>query len=295
MLPESRSYQGGDDRRLVHELLRTVAGRLSEPVQCSIGDFEWWQVIDDDPAAIQSSTLWFDDGCLVAFTWPSGDIFDLIVHPDCRDLDAALLPDWIARLPEGAVELTVHTLESDAARAQALEAHGFRSTGRAYDNWVHSLEELPEVLHPEDYVIRALDPDRELESRVAAHRSAFHPSRMSVEKHQRAMASPLYRPDLDLVAVAPDDQIASYALVWFDAVNRKGLFEPVGTHADHRRRGLSRSVISEGLRRLNALGATYAFVNSTAGDVPSGRLYASCGFEVVDGVSVWTRPMGDES
>ena len=48
-----------------------------------------------------------------------------------------------------------------------------------------------------------------------------HPSSMTVEKHRRAMASPLYRQDLDLVAVAPDGEIAAYALVWFDPVNAR--------------------------------------------------------------------------
>jgi len=289
----SRPYGNTGDRQLIHELLRSAAGRSSTPAYGTVGDFEWWLVNDDDPTALRSSTLWFDgDARLVAFTWPNAPYFDLFVHPSRRDLDALLLHDWVTRQPAEAGELTVHCLDSDTARIEALNANGFAATGRGFDDWVQPLDSLPDDATPvpEGYVIRSFAGEIEIESRVAAHRSAFHPSRMTVEKHARALASPLYRQDLDLVAVAPDGQIASYTLVWFDEVNGKGLFEPVGTHADHRRLGLSRCVIHEGLRRLKALGAAYAFVNSTAGDVPSNRLYASCGFRIVDGVTIWKRP-----
>lgn len=55
---------------------------------------------------------------------------------------------------------------------------------------------------------------------VAVHRNAFAPSRMTVEKYRRIMNAPTYRPDLDLVVVAPDGTFAAFCIVWFDEVNR---------------------------------------------------------------------------
>ena len=71
---------------------------------------------------------------------------------------------------------------------------------------------------------------------------------------------PLYRCDLDLVTVAPNGDLASFCTVWFDDVGRSAYFEPVVTYAPYQRRGLARAVMHEGLRRVQRLGATVAFV-----------------------------------
>jgi ribosomal protein S18 acetylase RimI-like enzyme len=73
--------------------------------------------------------------------------------------------------------------------------------------------------------------------------------------------APLYRRDLDLVAIATDGAIASFCTLWFDDVTRSAYFEPVATLPAHRRRGLGRAVMCEGLRRAQRMGATVAFVS----------------------------------
>ncbi len=56
-------------------------------------------------------------------------------------------------------------------------------------------------------------------SRVDAHRSAFHPSRVTVESYGAVVSTPPYRADLDVVALAPDGTVAAYALAWLDEEN----------------------------------------------------------------------------
>ena len=93
----------------------------------------------------------------------------------------------------------------------------------------------------------------EVEMRARAQYGAFGssaPFERYLERFRKFMRSPVYDPDLDIVAVAPDGQIGAFCIVWMDPVNRVGLFEPVGTHPDFQRRGLGRAVMLEGLRRL---------------------------------------------
>jgi len=99
--------------------------------------------------------------------------------------------------------------------------------------------------------------------------------------------APLYRRDLDLVAVAPGGDLAAFCTLWFDDVTRTAAFEPVGTHPDHQRRGLGRALMAEGLRRVAGLGATLCTVGSYS--EPAGALYASLGFIEYDLSEPWEK------
>ena len=108
---------------------------------------------------------------------------------------------------------------------------------------------------PEGYRIRPLRRPDEIPARVDVHRAAFTPSRLTVEKYERLQTLPHYRPDDDLVVEAPDGALRR---VRDGVVGPEGLvgeFEPVGTHPDHQRRGLSRALLTWGLRRYAERGA----------------------------------------
>jgi predicted N-acetyltransferase YhbS len=95
------------------------------------------------------------------------------------------------------------------------------------------------------------------------------------------MAADGYRSDLDLVAVDQHGVLAAFVLVWHDAALNAGLFEPVGTHPAHRRRGVSRALLAEALARLHALRVSGVTVVAVGDDPITPRLYASVGFGLV--------------
>jgi mycothiol synthase len=73
----------------------------------------------------------------------------------------------------------------------------------------------------------------------------------------------------------------AYCLCWYDPVSRTGLFEPLGTRPAHRRLGLGRGVMIEGLRRLRALGSETALVTAFSENRAATGLYESVGFRTV--------------
>jgi ribosomal protein S18 acetylase RimI-like enzyme len=85
-----------------------------------------------------------------------------------------------------------------------------------------------------------------------------------------------------VVAAAPNGDIAAFSIVWLDAINRVGSFEPVGTHPDYQRKGLGRAVMLEALRRLEARGMQQAIVCTGNDNLPAIRLYESVGFRTVN-------------
>jgi predicted N-acetyltransferase YhbS len=217
------------------------------------------------------------------------------VHPDHCDLEPELIEWAMARLPvqpetAEAVQLILWSLESDDTRNQALETHGFVQTEQFYTSYLWTLDAPPPApVLPVGYTLRHVMGEHDVEARVAVHRSAFHPSRMTVAKQRAVMGAPTYRMDLDLVVVAPDASFAGYTIVWYDPINRSGLFEPVGVHADHRRKGLGRAVLYAGLQRLQALGARRAHVLSHGDDSEGAKLYQHAGFATIDRFRGWKK------
>lgn len=291
---ESRPYAGEEDYALMRRLLVETYARTGSPSYCTLGDLDWWRCTSNDPDVMQRTQLWFDDGRLVAFGWPGfTDQIDLIVHPDSREREPEMAEwaeaAWAARL-ETPKRFHLWSNAGDAQRNAWLAARGYRRTDEFLS--FHDLDltaYAPVVRLPEGYRVRAVRGEEEVAARVDVHRAAFHPSRMTVEKHRAVMHAPTYRPEFDLVVEAPDGTFAAFTIVWFDAENRMGLFEPVGCRPGEQRKGLARAVMNEGLLRLQAAGAHIAHVLSWVDDSAGAMLYKAIGFAPVDRIYKWEK------
>jgi ribosomal protein S18 acetylase RimI-like enzyme len=196
----------------------------------------------------------------------------LQVHPDLRSpgLEEEMLAVAEARLAaphDGRRVLSVWASDWDTARLALLKRRGY-TRGRWTDHqWRRDLNgPIPQVPIPAGYTVRALGDVDELPARSWASWRGFHPDASDEdyegwEWYLEVQSCPLYRRDLDIVAVAPGGEIASFGTLWYDDVTRSAYIEPVATVPEHQRLGLARANISEGLRRVQRLGATRAFVS----------------------------------
>jgi mycothiol synthase len=212
----------------------------------------------------------------------------LQLHPDhgTPELQAAMVnvaeQKLVVPAADGRRRLVVWAHSSDAQRQEILAGRGYSRAARTeYQRWRTLDAPLPEAPLPDGFLVRALRGVDEFPARSYLSWQAFHPDQPDSdykgwEWYANIQRAPLYRRQLDLVAVAPDGEFASFCTVWFDDVTRTGAFEPVGTAPAYQRRGLARAVIVEGLRRLRALGATLAFIGSS--EEAAHNLYASVGF-----------------
>ena len=194
----------------------------------------------------------------------------LHVHPalhsgyDTATLEEEMLAVAEERLagttPEGRRRLQVWAGERDAARQALLAARGY-SKGDWPDHkrrW-SSDRDIPAGRPPAGYTVCSLGDASELPARSWLSWRAFHPDEPDEdyegwEGYRNIQRCPLYRRDLDMVAVAADGELAAFCTLWYDDVTRSGYFEPVGTEPNHQRRGLGRAVMCEALRRLQRLG-----------------------------------------
>ena len=250
-------------------------------------------------------TLWeTPSGQLAAVLHPEGrgEAF-LQVHPAWRtpeleDEMLAVAEQHLANVgPNGQRHLTVWANEHDAMRRELLIERGYaQGDWPEYQRRRSITAPIADVPLAPGYVVRSLADGVELIERCYASGLAFHPDDIQyavdnrdVTWYRNIQTAPLYRRDLDLVALAPDGSVAAFCTIWFDDVTRTGAFEPVGTVPAHQRQGLGKAVMTEGLRRLQRLGATQVTVGSYS--VHAGALYASMGFTEYDLGERWIKSL----
>ncbi len=271
------------------EDLSTAAGLMSAAWQADAphvaetpAAIEWWYTVTYPDPLGDHLRLWFDDGRPVAWTWHEPPELECHVWTGDAHTDALLFAAIIHAVDAdaGEGELAAFAADADAAAIDVLRERGFEPAGRVLTQWQRRVDDgdLRRVVMPDGYRIRGLRGPDEFPARVDVHRAAFPTSRLTAEKYERLLTMPHYRFDDDLVVEAPDGSLAAFALTWYDAVGRVGELEPVGTHPDHQRQGLSRAIVTAGVSRLFERGARTVQVYSDATEAPAEALYAAVGF-----------------
>ena len=242
--------------------------------------------------------LWHVGERLVGYAMLGEDpTFDVQVLPEYawRGIEEEALGWTEARLAELRIadserwggHLVSGSRQNDAPRITFLERHGFRQGGEFSEvNLIYPLDgHIPAPVVPPGYQLRALAETGEIPNRVAVHRAVWQPwtvGDINDENYARFMQLPGYERELDVVAVAPDGTIAAYVNGWIDPRNCIGDFGPVGALPAYRRQGLTRAVLLECLRRMQARGMKRVSVSTGVSNEPARRLYASVGFTIVN-------------
>ena len=266
-----RPYRDHADLLGMQQLASELWRRQAPLASTHVGDLPWRMYQHIDRLSRDRVELWVDDDVVVGWGWLDvGDSeLDFEVHPDRLDLVAEII-EW-----SGA--RSVWQLETHAERVREIERAGYaRRDDHWYEHMVRSLDDLPSPVVPEGYRAHSM-ADGDLARRVEVHRAAFAPSRVVVESYGAVTRAFPYRAALDRVVAAPDGAYAAFALGWLDADNRVGELEPVGTHPEHRRKGLAAAVSLAALHALRDAGAKTGLVYSV-GRSEATRVYERIGF-----------------
>jgi mycothiol synthase len=180
----------------------------------------------------------------------------------------------------------------DTVLVEHFIQQGFRLR-RGITHMVRNLDENVQAAKPIDgFMLRGCKGLMEVSERAGAQYGAFG-SKAPFEQYEKRfvnfLRSVVYQPEMDIVAVSQDGQIASFGIVWTDTVNKVGLFEPVGTHPEFQRKGLGRAVMLEGLHRLQESGMQRAIVSTFVDNLAAIDLYESVGFQVANQLGTFEK------
>lgn len=241
-----------------------------------------------DPTEVM--TIWEDDQGVAAWllVGPRHKSYDAQVRPDLRG------NDFEREVLEYADDRTVELMRrhditgdciygdvfrGDAARVELLAALGWESD-----------KELPYVLNravinpiaapalPDGFSFRPAKGVEDAAALAEVHNASFGVG-WTPKLYRQVMESSGYEPERELVIRAPDGTLAAFTVIWYDHLNRTGLFEPVGTHKDYRRRGFGRAIILYGMQQMAAAGMELATVAHFGQNEAARGLYQACGFK----------------
>jgi mycothiol synthase len=282
MKPIYRPYQSEDDYWRMRQFLRDVFmlnGRLERCWHVARLEYARWHTCLNcaNVTLNQVVHLWEAGLQVAAILMPDGGKGEahFLLHPEfkTRALKLEMLKvaeqHLYATREDGSCTLLLWVHQTDGELQELLISHGYRKEDFPEHQWRRDLDKpIPDVPLAPGYTIRSLGDGLELLERCYASGLGFHEGdiKIAVENrndptwYRNIQTAPLYRRDLDLVAVAPDGAIAAFCTIWFDDVTRTAYYEPVATVPAHQRKGLGKAIMTEGLRRLQCMSATRAFV-----------------------------------
>ncbi len=149
---------------------------------------------------------------------------------------------------------------------------------------------IPDLALPAGVVIRPPEGEHELDRRAQLHATVWHPSKVTPEGSRITRSAPGYDATLDLVAVMPGGSLGAYCICWPEEATGTCEFEPVGTHPDHRRKGLASAVMYAAMRRAREIGLRTALVYCKEKNLP---FYQSLGFNPIDRTVEYVKPFED--
>jgi len=298
----SRGWAGPEDTRAMAAAVSAAWSGPTRPrVACTVGDLEWWTA-NAGPGVDWSRRIRLCEisGEVVGWGW--------LNRPASLDwfVADALTPDDSDRVRDEILGWAAETAARDETRPTHLETWGADGWPEAdalmSRGWTPGPTELTQYHQlldvaldpprvPDGYRLRSMRGREDIDARVAVHRAAFAPSKMTVEKYEILVQQDHYDWSRDLVVEAPDESFAAFATCWADPVGSVGEFEPVGVHPDHQRRGLGRVVMRQGLRLLRELGIPDAIVFSLRSNAASEALYRSAGFTELAIHRSYTTPL----
>jgi mycothiol synthase len=263
------------------------------------------------PEGQSTIRLWEDAGGeIAAFALLDNPFITFDISPDAvfGDLAEQIIAWGVENivskrgLSEQLDKLVTNCREEDTQRLSFLEQQGFSAQPVRTLHFSRSLKiPIPAPRLPEDFLIRPIAGEEEVAAWLHLHHAAHRTENMTLDFRLSMMHTTEYRQELDLVAVAPDGQLAAYAMCHFSEEENRlrkqkvGYTDPVATHPIFQRQGLARALLFAGFERLKDFGMEFAEVSTWGENIGMIKTAESVGFQLYSTTNFLYRFLGGNS
>ncbi|MHA2353067.1 MAG: GNAT family N-acetyltransferase [Candidatus Thorarchaeota archaeon] len=245
-----------------------------------------WEHIDNEEPTMVALTILEPNG-----------IFWMNVHPEHHELVREIIPALEEQRRKTSIgdeeELKTGTPVSVnfESRIGILKEFGYEDDGLCEHNQIRPLElPPPDFQPPEGYTVKHVILPDDFEQYSDVVNTVFAHCGMTEKLAMLYTEAGFYNDDLDLVVEAPDGSFAAFVTVRIHPDTRMAELEPVGTHPDHRGKGLGKAVCAEGIRRVQKYNPSCIVILGAASTEGAARLYAALGF-IKEDVHLWKKTL----
>lgn len=265
--------------------MRALINQLPQP---TVVDFEETMLL---PTVRANTRLWQVNGQLAGFAFVddyNNLRFEIAPEFHSKQLEDELIAWGVTCVQNRNAETGAHdTLDAAFSsdniwQIVLLERTGFIQASRRTLSYARSLDEpIAPYPFPPGFQLRTVNGETEIENLVALHRAAFGTDNMTVAQRLAIMQAPDYEPELDLVAVTTEGELAAFCICSIETGKdgkKVGYTDPVGTHPRYQQRGLGKAIVTAGLQLLQVRGTAVAKLGTSSINEPMQRLAESLGF-----------------
>jgi GNAT superfamily N-acetyltransferase len=239
--------------------------------------------------------LWLDEDKIVGIDCsesPNENIF-LHINRNYRQLEQEMIvfaEKEIITKTLSKSEIKIWACEGDIFREELLMRNSYTKQDEVeFLNWRDLRKKLPAVQLPDGYAIHDMvdESGLDVQHKIDQITKAFDSKSYPLPVLRTMQSGPSYRKDLDLFVKDKTGEPVSFATLWVDSALNVAYIEPVATDAGHRRLGLGKALLAEGLRRLENIRVSKAYVGAAGMDRMN--FYRESGFDERVALNSWKK------
>lgn len=263
-----------DYHRVKAFLKRIYKDDFNSPQSWIWNRWEWMFSLPNlDESQLNRIGIWESNDQIVGLATYEQSIGDVwfSLDPDFEDLKRPMIEYALTHLAasgeDGERHLRLCLLESDKTFTEIAESLGFTKDEDNEATAIYKIDgAIPKVVLPAGYTIVSLADENDLTKLHHVLWKGFNhpgePPKETVQIRLKMQSGPEFNQSLALAVKSPEGDFVSYCSLWHDEKTDYAIVEPMATVPTHRRLGLGRAVLTEGIRRCAQRGASKVYVGS---------------------------------